>query len=298
MCIVRIDFEELYGMSWFRLWARYTVILLKATKKNKKKKDGIYRVRWSGPRPLLGESSTFRRGVRARSSETGWLFQPHLPLLAFGVDELGIFAKRCFDCGNMTSSWPQKCHFFPQRGAREIIKNELKDICLGDVSCAFPWKSRTVVFAFFNCFALRFVFRGGSSVVDQVLENLWSSAQFISGRDGAQLFFGGFKNCLAEKIFTPLIQTGWAKCVRVGRAHLNSSEIAHPLPDEFRWGHSNPPISRTRRQEGYTVHNRVRYWCYTLPHVRLHKLERSQRAMLQHIWEDKAFQLARSSSRS
>ena len=45
MCIVRIDFEELYGMPWFRLWARYTVILLKARKKKKKKKekkDGIY----------------------------------------------------------------------------------------------------------------------------------------------------------------------------------------------------------------------------------------------------------------
>ena len=73
MCIVRIDFEELYGMSWFRLWARYTVILLKEKKRKREKKEkkGIYRVRLSGPHPLLGKSSTFRRGVHVRSSETG-----------------------------------------------------------------------------------------------------------------------------------------------------------------------------------------------------------------------------------
>ena len=44
--------------------------------------------------------------------------------------------------------------------------------------------------------------------------------------------FGEFQNCLAKKSLLPSSDEAGQKCVRVGRAHLNSSEIAHPLPDE------------------------------------------------------------------
>ena len=55
------------------------------------------------------------------------------------------------------------------------------------------------------------------------LRTRWSSA-----------VFGGFQNCLAKTSLLPSSKRAELKCVRVGRAHLNSSEIAHPLPDEFR----------------------------------------------------------------
>ena len=58
--------------------------------------------------------------------------------------------------------------------------------------------------------------------------------RYPAGRDGAQLLFGGFQNCLAKKSLLPSFDQAGLKCVRVGRAHhLNSSEIVHPLPDEL-----------------------------------------------------------------
>ena len=54
-------------------------------------------VRSRGRHPLSGESSTFLRGGRVCSSETGGLIRPHLPLLALEVDELGILRGSAVD---------------------------------------------------------------------------------------------------------------------------------------------------------------------------------------------------------
>ena len=161
-----------------------------------------------------------------------WLFQPHLPLLAFGVDELGIFAKRCFDCGNMTSSWPKKCHFFPP--ARSLAREKTSWKTFAWVTC--PWKSWNCCVCFlFYCFALRFVFSGGSSVsLTQLTICIREFVSFAGGWSGSRKFmivspiylrtrwssavFWGFQNCLAKKIFTPLIQTGWAKMRSSGKS--------------------------------------------------------------------------------
>ena len=166
------------------------------------------RVHSSGPHPLLGESSTFRRGVRVSSSETGWLFQPHLPLLAFGVDELGIFAKRCFDCRNMTSVWPKNYHFFTS-AERGNYKTSWKTFAW--VTCPVHFLTNPellcvcVTVCVFYCFALRFVFRGDSSVLlTQLTICIRGFVSFAVGWSGSRKFM----------IVSPIyLRTRWSSAV-------------------------------------------------------------------------------------
>ena len=159
--------------------------------------------------------------LNRRSRELIWNWMT-LPTLSASAGLLGGWAGNF--CEEVLWLWKhdvvltQKFHYFSQRGAQEIIRKQVSWKTFSWVTCPahFLANPEQLCLLFFNCFALRFVFSGGSSVLlTQLTICIREFCSFAGGWSGSRKFmivspiylrtrwssavFWSFQNCLAEK---------------------------------------------------------------------------------------------------